>query len=466
MERVLTPPAEPWVESGPAAPKPVLTVADVMGLVVGIVVGAGIFRAPSVVAANASGEGAVLLAWLLGGVISLVGAMCYAELATTYPHTGGDYHYLARAFGRNLAFLFAWARLTVIPTGSIALLGFVFGDYASQLVPLGESSSAIYAAAVVVGLTALSVSGLSQGKWAQNLMTLAVVLGLVLLVAAGLTAASGGDAAAPAPAGGAGSSSWGLMMIFVLLTYGGWNEAAYVSAEVRGGRRNIAWALIGSLAVVTGLYLLVNVALVNGMGLAALGASEAAAADLMRRAAGERGAQFISAVVALAALTSVNATIIMGARTSYALGRDFPLFSRLGRWHAGAGNPVNALLVQGAIALVLVGLGATTRKGFETMVDYTAPVFWFFFLLAGVALFVLRARDPNVERPFRVPLYPLTPILFCAMCAYLLYSSIVYTGIGAAVGLAVLAAGLVPLWIGRRAETRDSTQPTRGRDGE
>ena len=438
-----------------AGPRPALGPLDVMALVVGIVVGAGIFRTPSLVAGASASETAVLVAWALGGLVSLAGALCYAELATAYPNAGGDYHYLHRAFGRNLAFLFAWARLTVIPTGSIALISFVFGDYASQLAPLGPSSSAVYAAIAVVGLTALNVAGLGPGKWAQNLMTIALVVGLVMVVVAGLAVEA---PAAAQPSGTGSGTAWGLIMIFVLLTYGGWNDAAYVSAEVRGGRRSIAWALIASIGVVTALYVLVNLAYLRGLGLAGVAASKAPAADLMLRAAGEGGAVLVAVLVMLAALTSANATTIMGARTSYALGRDEPLFGALGRWNERASGPVMALVVQGAIALLLVGFGALTRKDFETLVEYTAPVFWFFFLMTGLSLFVLRAREPGVERPFRVPLYPLTPALFCATCAYLLYSSVAYTGVGAAVGLAVLGAGVVPLWLARRSERARATR--------
>lgn len=448
MDRPTTlPPAAAPVRTGElAGPKPALGILDVVALVVGIVVGAGIFRTPSLVAGASASEGAVVLAWLLGGAISLVGAMCYAELATTYPDAGGEYHYLSRAFGRRLAFLFAWARLTVIPTGSIALVAYVFGDYAAQLAPLGGQSAAIYAAIAVVALTALNVRGITLSAWTQNVMTVGVVLGLVAIIVAGFAVA----APAPAPPAADAGTAWGLVMIFVLLTYGGWNEAAYISAEVRGGRRNVAWALIGSLAIVTALYVLVNVAFLRGLGLSAMGESEAVAADLMQRVAGAGGAQVLSVIVCLAALTTANATTLMGARTSFALGRDFPLFALLGRWNERAGAPVNALLVQGAIALGLVALGTLTRKGFETMVEYTAPVFWFFFMLTGAALLVLRAREPGAPRPFRVPLYPLTPIVFTATCGYLLYSSVVYTGIGAVVGVAVLVAGLFPLWMDGR----------------
>lgn len=437
------------------SPKPALGLMDAVALTVGIVLGAGIFKTPSLVAANAGSEGGLLLAWLAGGVISLVGALCYAELATTYPSAGGEYHFLYRALGRGPAFLFAWARLTVIPTGSIALLAFAFGDYASQLVRLGEHSSAIYAASVVVLLTGLNSVGVRQGKWTQNVLTLVEVAGLALIIAVGFAVASPPPTEALAvgrDVGGSGApqATWGLVMVFVLLTYGGWNEAAYISAEIRGPRHNLVRALVWSIGVVTALYLLVNVAYLHVLGLSGMAGSEAVAADLMQRTVGSGGAWLISVLIAVSALTSANATILLGARTNYAFGRDFPLFSAMGRWHERNGSPINALLVQGAISLGLVGLGTLTRQGFQTMVEYTAPIFWLFFLLTGVSLIVLRIREPNAHRPFRVPLYPLTPLLFCATCAYVLYSSFAYTGLGAFVGVGVLAAGAVLLAVERR----------------
>jgi len=161
--------------------------------------------------------------------------------------------------------------------------------------------------------------------------------------------------------------------------------------------------------------------------------------------------QIIAAVVAAAAFSAANATMLMGSRMIWAFGLDLRLADSLGRWSGRAGSPVNAILVQGAIALALVGLGALSRSGFEAMVAYVAPVFWLFFLLTGISLFVLRRRDPAAPRPFRVPLYPATPILFCAACAYLLWSSLVHAGPGALLGLAVLATGLVPLWLTTRS---------------
>jgi basic amino acid/polyamine antiporter, APA family len=214
----------------------------------------------------------------------------------------------------------------------------------------------------------------------------------------------------------------------------------------------MAWALILSIGVITGLYLLVNVAYLRGLGLSGVAGSQAVAADLMRGAVGERGAQFVSLLIAVSALTSANATVITGARTNYALGRDFRAFRFLGRWHERANTPTNALLVQGVIALALVLAGSLAREGFAAMVEYTAPVFWLFFFLAGLSLIVLRFKEPEAERPFRVPLYPLTPLLFCAACLYMLQSSLAYTGAGAAAGVLVLLAGVPVLLLARRRQ--------------
>lgn len=427
-------------------PRAALRVRDVIALMVGVVVGVGIFRTPSLVAANADSGAFVMIVWLVGGIVSLAGALCYAELSATYPHAGGDYHYLSRAFGPRLSFLFAWARLSVLQTGSIAILGFVFGDYATQVLPMGPYSPALYAAGAVVLLTTVNVAGVRHSMRAQRLLTLLEIAGVLLVVFAGLVIAmpaTAQDAIPRLPS----ASALGLMMVFVLLTYGGWNEAAYVSAEVREPRRNMARALVGGIAIVTVLYVLINLAYLRALGVHGMAASQAVAADVLDRAFGASGAWMVTLLVVVATLTSANATMITGARTAYALGRDVPLLSFLGHWHGPTGTPINALIVQGAVALALVAMGGATRRGFETMVEYTAPVFWSFFFLTGLSLFVLRRREAAMVRPFRVPLYPLTPLVFCATCAYLFYASLAYTGFGALVGLMVVGSGMVVLLV-------------------
>jgi APA family basic amino acid/polyamine antiporter len=438
------------------SPTPVLGAREAVAIIVGVVVGAGIFKAPSLVAAMAGSTEAMFAAWVLGGVVSLIGALCYAELATAYPHAGGDYHFLRRAYGRPVSFLFAWARFSVITTGSIALLGFLFGDYLQQVLPLGPHGAALYAAAAVVVLTLVNLRGLRTGAAVQTWMTLAEVAGLLLIVCAGLWLlfGVGGGAAPAAPAAGSGNAAFGMAMVFVLLTYGGWNEAAYISAEVKDGpapaRRGQAMvrALVVSILLITALYLLVNWAYWYGLGLAGMAGSKAIAADLLRMAFGPIGTALIVGMVALAALTSMNATMIVGARSNYAVGHDWPALGRLGHWDPAHGGPRTAMAVQGAAALVLVGIGALSGGGFQAMVEFTAPVFWLFFLLTGLALIVLRWREPRAERPYRVPLYPVLPLVFIGVCGAMLWSSLSYVssqalgGFNAAwIGVAVLAAG-------------------------
>ena len=444
--------------SSKGAPRETLGPREAVAIVVGIVIGAGIFKAPSLVAMNSPSEGWMLAAWVLGGVVSMIGALCYCELATAYPSAGGDYHFLHRAFGRKVSFLFAWSRFAVITTGSIALLAFVFGDYMSQVLPLGRYSAAIWGGASIVVLTWLNVRGVKQGAATQVALTVVEVGGLVLVFAAGVVAASSGlgasapaaTAAALSPAGAFSLPAFGFAMVFVLLTFGGWNEGAYISAELRDRQRNMVPVMVGSLLLVTVLYLLANWAYLAGLGLAGMAKSQAVAADLLRIVFGKTGEVLISIMVAVAALTSINATMIVGARSNFAAGRDWEALGRLGEWVDDRGTPVNALLVQGGFALALMLLGLATGGGFSTMVEYTAPVFWLFFLLAGLSLFVLRIREPDTPRPFKVPLYPVLPLLFCASCAYMLYSSLGYVGgntflgVNAAwVGVAVLAAGAV-----------------------
>lgn len=432
---------------------------EAFAITIGIVVGAGIFRTPSLVAGAAPGGPEMLLAWVVGGALSIVGALCYAELASTYPQAGGDYNYLRRAYGPKPAFLYAWSRLTVIQTGSIVLLSYVVGDYMRQIADIGPWSSAIYAATTVALLTLCNWLGIRQGTRLQNVLTTVEVLGLALVIAAGLFFVPDAVPLAFAEEGSDGSAL-GLVLVFVLLTYGGWNEAVYMTAEMRDAKRWMPRILTLSLIVIAALYVLANLAYLRVLGIDGMAGSDAVAADMMRVAFGERGAAVMSVIVVVAALTSANATMITGARSVYAVGRDFPALSFIGRWDERSGSPRMAMLLQGALSLLLVVVAAGTFDGFRVAVEYTAPVFWLFFLLVGISLFVLRRKDPSVDRPFRVPLYPALPLLFCTTSAYMLYSSLAYTGAGALAGVAVLLAGsLLSLFLNPTHVTQRESSP-------
>ncbi len=404
--------------------------------------------------------------WALGGVLSLIGAFCYAELATTYPRSGGDYHYLTRAYGRPIGFLFGWAQLAVILTGSIGSMAYAFADYGVRLWNLSPAATCGLAVAAIVTLSALNLLGIVVGKVTQNILSLIKVVGLLGIVAAGLYSSSNGIPAAPTTMH---TASFGLAMVFVLYAYGGWNDAAFVAAEVRGQRRNMPRALMIGVGLITLIYLLVIAAYLIVLGYDRACATPTPATDVLEAVIGPWGGKVISLLVMLSALGAINGLILTGSRIYASLGADHQLFSWLATWNARRGAPVAALVAQAAIAVALVlavgtVIGRSTIDtslhllhlrglpwdqyfgGFETLVAGTAPVFWGFFLLTGVALFILRVRDRGRVRPFSTPFFPLPPILFCLMCIFMLYSSLDYAGGLAIIGLLPLAIG-VPLYV-------------------
>jgi APA family basic amino acid/polyamine antiporter len=433
-----------------ATPRASLSIGDGIAMMVGLIIGVGIFKLPQLVALNTDSITAFLGLWVLGGVITLIGAMVYAELAAAYPSTGGEYHFLTRALGNDVGLLFAWARTTVIQTGAIAAVAFVFGDYAQQLWPLGAHGSPIYAAAALIFLTLINLAGTYQSKTAQIVFTILEVGALLFVSLVGLALASPAPIASAVPAASGGAL--GLAIVFILFTYGGWNEAAYLSKDVRDVHRNMVRILVAGTLAVTLLYLLINLAYLHILGLEGMRKSSAIAADVMRAGLGPAGAVLLSLFVCCAALSTINASIFTGARVYHALGEDLAVRS-LSFWSGTGNNPRNAIYLQSAIALALVAFGATTKEGFEAMVNYTAPVFWFFLFLVGVSSIVLRQREGGHARPFRMPLYPVTPVLFCLTCLYLLYSSLVYAGRGALIGVVVLLLGVPLVWWGRVKRT-------------
>jgi amino acid transporter len=431
--------------SSPAVPGRTLSEWHAVSVCIGMVIGAGIFITTPLAAANLPSGATVLAAWIFGGAMSLAGVLCFAEMAAAFPDTGGDYNFLRRAYGEGAGFLFAWSRFAVIHTGSMALLAFTFGDYLATLVPLGEHGATLFAATTIVVLAAINLAGLRFGIGTQVWLLWVVLAGLSAVIAAGAWLAASG--APPAFGGSAGSAesppfALGAALVYVFLAYGGWSDTATLSAEMRDGRHGIKRALIAGIGLVTVLYVLVNWAYLRGLSHLGLARSGAPAADLMLYAFGAPGRASIVAIVALTSITSINAILIAGARTTYAAARDTAGLGRLGGWHVARGTPGAAIVATAGVALALVAFGAYTRGGFSTMVDYLSPVYWLFLTLSGLALFVLRRRYPDAPRPFRVPWYPVVPVVFIASSLYVLYSSLAYVRIGAVVGVGVLAVGV------------------------
>jgi amino acid transporter len=431
-----------------AAPRASLSTLDAAAMLVGIVIGIGIFKTPSLVANFVPNESFFIGMWLLGGFVTFVGALCYAELGSSRPSAGGEYQFLKDAYGPSVSVLFAWARCSVIQPGAIAAVAFVLGDYANVLLNLGPYGPAIYAMVGVVLITGVNFVGTLQGKQTQLVLSLLTVAAVLVVAVAGFFAPDTGNT--PAQPRDAVWGMIGLSMVFVLLTYGGWNEAAYLSGELKDVKRNMVRALMLGVIVIVTLYVLINFAYLHALGLDGLRKSNAVGADLMKIVAGQNGAIILSLIVTCTALSTLNGTIFTGARSYFALGRDVSVFHRLGIWEERGQTPANGLIVQGAIALVLIVFGSTTRDGFEAMVAYTAPVFWLFMCLIALSIIVFRLREPNRELPFRVPVYPLPPLILAAACGWMFYSALAYAGWGSIMGVVVLAIGTPLIFLQRK----------------
>lgn len=436
-----------------AAPLRRLSARDVAFVIVGIVVGAGIFRVPADVAAATGSAGAALGLWLIGGIAALLGALTWAELASRFPSIGGEYHFLRLAFGRRLSALFVWARIAIMQTGAIATVAFVAGDHLAGLWPGGPAAGA-WAALAVVAVTGWNLVSLEAGRRGQ-LLFVALQLTAVAAVVVAAVALGAGGAGTVAPAGPPASVPLGLALVFIMLAYGGWNEAAYLSAETRDGGRGLVRALLVGLGLVTAVYLAVNAALLFALGRAGLAGTPAPAPLLADAAFGPAAGALLALAIVASVLSTINATVLTGARAMCAAGGHVPLFAPLARWDRAASVPRPALLLQGAVALALTAYGATARDGFAAMVAFGAPVFWLFMALTTLALFRLR-RTHGDAPGFSVPLYPLVPLLFLGVCLAMLGSSLDYARVlltaseggrlAGILGLLLLAAGIPLSW--------------------
>jgi amino acid transporter len=351
--------------------------------------------------------------------------------------------------------------LIVVRPGDIVGMAFIFAAYAKTLYdPFGGAvvpyhvlpweafqnadvavSQLGYACLAVVVLTAIHIIGVREGKWTQNVLTVVKAFGLLAIVGVALFATRSNPVVTVAGELSRGGLS--LAMILVLFSFGGWNEMAYVAAEVKDSRRNIARALVLGTSAVTVLYLLVNGAFLYALGYEGVTGSSAVAADTVSTVLPSIGANLVSALICVSALGATSGLIFTGARISYAIGADHRLFGFMGRWNPHTGTPVLALIVQGAIAIILVfALGS-----FVDAVIYTAAAVYTFYLATNLAVIVLRFKEPDTERPYRVTGYPFTTLLFMAVCGFLIYSAVIYKPRVAMVGLVVLLLGLPVYWI-------------------
>jgi amino acid transporter len=412
---------------------------DASALVVGCVIGAGIFRLSDSVARAAGSPFVFFLAWVVAGVLSMAGALTYAELATRFPRTGGDYVFLTEGYGRAWGFLFGWTKLFVQRTGTIAIIAVVFAEHALRAVGGPPGAVRATASAAILALTAANIVGLRYGAGVQRFFTALKLAALALIIVVGAIAGKGSfqnftpfwpDVWTPRLL-----SQTGLAMIFALWTYGGWTESAYVAGEVRDPARNLPRSIIGGLGLVTLFYLLVNGIYLYYLPLPVLRETDLVAAGAMDRVWVGRGGQVVAMMVMASTFGALNGYILTGGRILQALGGDHALFRRLGAISPSTGTPAGALVVTGALALALVWTGTL-----DTLVTYTEIVIYLFFAATGATVFLFRRRHgaPDGHRAWG---YPVTPAIFILLSLAFAVNAILEAPTESLIGIGVAALG-------------------------
>ncbi len=448
-----------------------LSLADGVNLIVAIVIGSAIyFTSPTVL--FLSGSPLMMMGlWVAGALISLMGAFCYAELATTYPRTGGEYWYLTRAYGPVAGFLFGWLQLTVVQTGSIGALAWIFSEFANRmfltdLAATPAASQVAWGAMLAVALlTVINLIGIQAGALVQWILVSLKILGLSALIVAGLCFGSA-DPGFSQPMVISEIPNLGVALLLVMYAYGGWNDAGFVAAEIHRPGKNIPRALWIGLGLVAILYLLINLAYLRGLGAAGLAASKTPPSDLFRLMLGDYAARAMHVVVAISAFSGLNSLILAVARVHQAVGQEHRLLAPLGWLSQHRQSPYLSLIVQGIVSSGLILLFGTKTgqealnrllevcylptitwsnfdSGFSTLFAMSAPLFWLFLGLTGLSVLILRQVDPHRERPFQVPGYPIVPILFVAVCMAMHHLAVSYADRLLLIVLPAVALGLI-----------------------
>ena len=422
-----------------------LGMLDATAIVVGIVIGSGIFVLPNLIAKNLPSREAILTAWVVSGVLSFFGALAYAELGAMMPATGGQYVYLREAYGPLCAFVCAWTFMLAVLSGGSAWLAVTFSIYAGYFLPLTPITSKMTSIGLIAALSTVNYLGVREGAWLQRIFTCLKVVALLILIAAAFLAPHSTPVATSSDHRPVSFAGFGVGMAACLMAYNGWSYVSFVAGEVRDPQRNLLRALVIGMAAVMFLYVSVNFAYLAVMTIPEIAATARVGADLATRTMGSIGGTFVSLTVLLSIIGAVNGCILTAARLPFAQARDQLFFARFGEVHPRFQTPASAILWGGLWTAILVLSGS-----YDTLYSYSIVAAWIFYTLTVAAVFILRRKLPHAARPYRIWGYPFTLWLFLAASVWFMVNAFLAEPWPSFMAFVIVASGVLAFWIWRR----------------
>lgn len=425
-----------------------LGLLDATVMIIGIVIGAGIFVLPNLIARDLPSAPAVLSLWIVSGILSIIGALAYAELGAMMPATGGLYVYLREAYGPLCAFVSGWTFMLAVMSGGIAFLAVMFSLYASRFIPLTPLMSKVVSLALLTVLSAVNVIGVREGAWVQRTFTFLKIAGLVALIGAALFTSRPAEihmttAVVQRPLS---LSGFGMAMTACLMVYNGWSYVSFIAGEIKDPARNLLRSLVAGMAVVMALYVFANVAYMKVMTISEIAATERVGAEVATRTMGAIGGTFVSLVVLLSITGALNGCILTAARVPFAQARDGLFFSRFGRIHPRFQTPAFAIVVGGIWTAVLIVSGS-----YETLYSYSILAAWIFYTLGVLAVSVFRRTMPDAIRPYRMWGYPYTVWAFVCVSVWFILNALIMTPRPSLAAFGMIAIGAVAYRIWRKS---------------
>lgn len=431
-----------------------LTLYGLIMVAIGSCIGSGIFVTPSQIAGLVYSPALILAVWCLGGVVTLTGALTFGELGSLFPRAGGIYVFLKEAYGGWLGFLYGWAYLLIITSGSIAVLSLAFTYYLSYFIPMDDTWKIVTSIIVIVTLTTLNVLRAKFGEIFSNLFTGLKILGILIIIGCGIilgsTSFSFTNMSSILPANST-LSSFGVALVGVLFSYGGWQHASFLAGETKNPSRNVPVAMITGALIVIVIYLLVNFSYLMLLPVERIAASEKVAAEATSTVIPFGGAM-VASIIAISTLGTIGIYTLSAPRIYYAMADDGLFFKGIAKVHSKFKTPINAIIAQSVWSIVLLIFWGT----FEDLITYTVSIEWIFFTLAAAGIFIFRKKLKDTDRPYKTFGYPVTPLIFIIINIWFVINIMIRKPLHAGIGLGFLLLGLpVYFFFKQRNSVRD-----------